>query len=259
MNSLGQLQSGQGIAAIESRVRQIESMIASFQAPKLQGSIGANQSAGNFLSTLGKTALSETATGAEITTGQDDIVIPNLPGQFEPMLDPGVPQLPPLENVSSLKELSSLNAMNGVLKTSSVKATRSESAEKSSLASLIDSLSGQYGVDNALINAIVKQESGFNPNAVSSSGAVGLMQLMPETANALGVINPSDPKENLDGGVRYLKQLLSQFNGNIPLALAAYNAGPTAVKKHDGIPPYAETQRYVKNILKTYLSSKESV
>lgn len=115
-------------------------------------------------------------------------------------------------------------------------------------ADLFSSASQKYGVPAALLSAVAKQESGYNPKAVSPAGAQGLMQLMPGTAKSLGVSNPFEPAQAVDGAARMLRDLTRRF-GSTELALAAYNAGPGAVLKYDGIPPYPETQRYVRNVM----------
>ena len=110
---------------------------------------------------------------------------------------------------------------------------------------------GKYGVDPKLVSAVAEIESGFSQDAVSATGAVGVMQLMPETAESLGV-NPYDAKQNISGGAQYLRQMLDDFNGDVRKAVAAYNAGPEAVREYGGVPPYSETQQYVASVLDIY-------
>ncbi len=114
---------------------------------------------------------------------------------------------------------------------------------------LVEQAAQRNGVDPAVLHGLIQQESGFNPNAQSGAGASGLTQLMPGTATSLGVANPLDPAEAIEGGARYLSQMMSAFGGNTADALAAYNAGPGAVKQYGGVPPYAETQSYVTKVL----------
>ncbi len=121
---------------------------------------------------------------------------------------------------------------------------------------LISEASQKYQIDFALIKAIIRAESGFNPMAISKKGAKGLMQLMPETASRMNVANIFSPKENIEGGVRYLKYLLSLFNNDIRLSLAAYNAGENLVAELRSIPPYRETVDYVRKVLSYYQSYK---
>lgn len=121
---------------------------------------------------------------------------------------------------------------------------------------LIEKYADKNDLDVDFVRAVIKQESGFNPKATSKAGAMGLMQLMPNTARGLGVRDAYNPEENIMGGTKYLKSLMTKFDGNPELALAAYNAGPYTVQKYNGIPPYSETQRYVKNVMANWENLK---
>ena len=136
---------------------------------------------------------------------------------------------------------------------SSVKNTKNPtSVSRNEINNLISKYADKNGLDEDFVKAVINQESGFNPNATSHCGAMGLMQLMPATAQGLGVTNAYDAEQNIEGGTKYLKGLMDRFGNDKSLALAAYNAGPNAVKKYGGIPPYAETQNYVKKVLSKY-------
>jgi soluble lytic murein transglycosylase-like protein len=119
----------------------------------------------------------------------------------------------------------------------------------------IEAAASRHGVDPNLVRAIIKVESNFNPRAVSRKGALGLMQLMPRTAQSMNVTNAFDPEQNVDAGVRHLKSLLDNYNGNLELSLAAYNAGSAAVERNGGVPPYRETQDYVRKITGLYMGT----
>ena len=119
-----------------------------------------------------------------------------------------------------------------------------------------------YRLEEALVRAVIKVESDYNPSAVSSKGALGMMQLIPTTAKLLKVSDPLDPEQNIRGGSHYLRMMLDQFDGDLDLALAAYNAGPTAVRRYGGVPPFKETQRYltkVKYYLDFYRSGRDVI
>jgi hypothetical protein len=120
----------------------------------------------------------------------------------------------------------------------------------------IEEAAQTYGVDKSLIKAVIQQESEYNKTAVSNKGAMGLMQLMPQTAEMLGVDNPFDARQNIFGGTRYLKMLMNKYHNDLNLSLAAYNAGPGAVDQYGDVPPYDETQNYVKKVMQYYNSFK---
>ena len=132
---------------------------------------------------------------------------------------------------------------------------RAESGSPQTYDSLIESVADEYGLEASLIHSIIRTESNYDPDAVSTKGAVGLMQLMPETAKRYGVRNLYDPKQNIEGGVKYLKDLMNIFNGKTDFVLAAYNAGINAIKKYGGVPPFPETRRFIEKVKTTYPNS----
>jgi soluble lytic murein transglycosylase-like protein len=164
---------------------------------------------------------------------------------------PGAPQPRPLPSFgqmlgSQMAEPEVLTPLNPFAPMTGVAGARPGEAELRTMAA---AAAQRHGLDPALFQSLVQQESAFDPSAKSRAGALGLSQLMPSTARMLGVSDPLDPYQNLDGGARYLAQMMKEFGGDTSLALAAYNAGPGAVRRHGGIPPFRETQDYVRKIL----------
>ncbi|GAB3803932.1 lytic transglycosylase domain-containing protein [Virgibacillus kimchii] len=165
------------------------------------------------------------------------------------------------EKINQAKTLQSPFAQGSPLPTSEItnagynpinQTKNNTSAVPGAFNTYIHEAANQFGIDEKLIHAVIETESNYNVQARSHAGAEGLMQLMPATARGLGVTNSFDPQQNIHGGTKYLKTMLHRYNGNLELALAAYNAGPGNVDKYQGIPPFSETQNYVKKVMDSY-------
>lgn len=186
---------------------------------------------------------------------------PGMPGPAGidgvPMLDPsraaGTPFAAMVQSALAGQGIAPVAEATGIDAGASAAATNAPAmVPPQEIDKLVNANAATWNVDPNLIKAIIANESGFNANATSGVGAQGLMQLMPGTASGLGVSNAYDPAQNVWGGSKYIKGLLDRFNGDTRLAIAAYNAGPGAVEKYGGVPPYAETQNYVQNVLASY-------
>ncbi len=173
-------------------------------------------------------------------------------------IDPGVAGPSPSSSFAQLVSTAMDNQQDPVLTAQQQESSAQVPAivPPPQIAQLAGANAAAWGVDPALVKAIIANESGFDANATSKTGAQGLMQLEPSTAAELGVSNAYDPAQNVSGGTRYLRGLLDRFHGDVPLAVAAYNAGPGAVEKYGGVPPYAETQNYVQNVMQSYAKYK---
>ena len=232
-----------GRANALARVKQLSARISYTEQAEAGNKAQGTQ--GNFADVLNKTVLEEikTPSGNNPFTLDLPPVLENT--KFGKLITSG----------ATLDKIEAARKPDEVNKTSSIGNISSTNGNytKAQILGLVEKISNKYGVDEKLVQAVIKQESGYNPKAKSHAGALGLMQLMPATAKSLGVKDPMNPAQNIEGGVKYLKNMLEEFNGNTILALAAYNAGPNAVKKYGTVPPYKETQNYVKSILKNYL------
>ena len=237
LSSSGKFAAMQRYAALSNQVRSIQDQIYGPQQPVSQNPMDTIYPAGkknvqSFENILQSTAKSDF--GSLLLGPQSMNVKANL-----------------LKNTSAQTFSNAVKEINAAQSAPNV--SKSSGTSKTQILNMISKVCEKHGVDEKLVKALIKQESGFNAKATSKVGAMGLMQLMPATAKGLGVQDAYNPLQNVDGGVRYLKSMLNKYNGNIILALAAYNAGPGAVDKYDGVPPYPETQNYVKNILANYL------
>ena len=144
-----------------------------------------------------------------------------------------------------------------LVRTTVMEATSTHTISNPELEKMVDRIAVEQGVESPLVHSVIRAESNYNPNAVSPKGALGIMQLIPATARRFGVSNPFDVAENIQGGVRYLRFLLDYYQGDYPKAIAAYNAGEGAVDKYHGVPPYIETQTYVRRVAKGLESARQ--
>ncbi|HYB22465.1 MAG TPA: lytic transglycosylase domain-containing protein [Solirubrobacteraceae bacterium] len=239
-----------GELLLMQRVQQLQSLIESARQVALGGSVGATRAAptGSLTRSSAETA------GAQAYAGQAYTVSPYGP-DFATALQAatgadaaGVDDPSGVAGYAGAGDYAGATGATDVAYSPALGSAAGE-GEGGSYEALIDQAAARYGLDPAVLHGLIQQESGFDPNATSSAGAAGLTQLMPGTAASLGVANPLNPAESIEGGARYLSEMMNTFGGNTADALAAYNAGPGAVQEYGGVPPYEETESYVSKVL----------
>ncbi len=239
-SALEEIPAGPAVAA--QRIQQLQDLIAKVQA----GPAG-------FAATLqaAQTSAAQTGSAQPATLPGSALPTSTLPASTLPSSPLPLATLPSSTLPASTLPSSTLPASTLPSSTlpASTLAPSGGGETGSAYAVLIEQAAARNGVDPAVLHGLIQQESDFDPSSTSSAGALGLTQLMPGTAASLGVTNPLDPAQSIEGGARYLGEMLHQFGGNTEDALAAYNAGPGAVQRYGGVPPYAETQQYVTKVL----------
>ena len=234
-----------GPAAAAQRIQQLQDLIARVETGPA-GFAAALQAAQAGTTPAGAAQTAEAQSQAVQTTAAQTLpggVYPAAAGAGVIPAATGAVAIPTANTVSTTTPVAYTPASTPAPGSSPSGATGSE------YDALIEQAAARNGVDSAVLHGLIQQESGFDPNSASSAGALGLTQLMPGTASSLGVTNPLDPAQSIEGGARYLGEMLRQFGGNTEDALAAYNAGPGAVQRYGGVPPYTETQQYVTKVL----------
>lgn len=244
--SLGALPVGvpAGELAIVQRVQQLQALIESARAVSSGGVLGDTAT--------GSSGAAQAADGTDFAAALQAATTADAAAGTQPASAVYAPELAGTANVADAADLAGTAGVDdtaGLAGDLATAAQEGAAGEGDDYEALVDQAAARNGVDPAVLHGLIQQESGFDPSATSSAGAMGLTQLMPATASTLGVANPFDPAESIEGGARYLGELLRQFAGNTEDALAAYNAGPGAVQEYGGIPPYPETQNYVSSVL----------
>ncbi len=239
----GSVEGPVGPAVAAQRIQQLQDLITKVEA----GPAGFAATLQAAQTSAAQTGSAQSATLPVSTLPSSTLPASTLPASTLPVSALPASTLPTSTLPASTLPTSTLPA--STLPASALPAPSSGGETSSAYDALIEQAAARNGVDPAVLHGLIQQESGFDPSSTSSAGALGLTQLMPGTAASLGVTNPLDPAQSIEGGARYLGEMLRQFGGNTQDALAAYNAGPGAVQRYGGVPPYSETQQYVAKVL----------